>query len=511
MGFDIPPGDESRAVLRGAGQSDDISQFGYKQELHRTMGRYTSFALAFSMITVITTVFTLFSQPFQTVGGAAIWLWIPTTAGIALITMVYGHLAVRLPVTGYAYQWSSRIVSRRFGWFTGWNAMLATWVGSAGIATALATVFAPNFWDNPTHANVITLASIAIVAAVIINMVSITLASRINNVGASTELIGAIGIVVLVGLGLFFFQRHQDVDILFDVGTTTGDPVTLATFGHRPATAGVHLGRLGGFRGPGTRRSEGCRGNGAKGDAARHADLWSCRLLMSRFSRSRSQEMFRDGEQHAANPVVHIFGAHFGDFAADILQVVAFISMFSALIANVAVAIGRLSRWPATTCCRSPVASPRCTGGRISLLTIVMVGVFAIGVNLMSSGIVTNVTSVVAVVLYLTYGSTLVAVLVGLRRNTIPAAPARYFDLGRWLKPLCVIGLVWSVVVVAYMVLPESNHKVLLYAFGFQAAGLLWYLTVLRRRLAAGRAGAPISPLPPTPTVGAVGAEADRE
>ena len=31
------------------------------------------------------------------------------------ITAVYGHLSARLPVTGYAYQWPGRIVTRAYG------------------------------------------------------------------------------------------------------------------------------------------------------------------------------------------------------------------------------------------------------------------------------------------------------------------------------------------------------------------------------------------------------------
>jgi amino acid transporter len=103
----------------------DLRQFGYPQKLRRTIGGYTSFALGFSMITITTTIFTLFAQPFQTIGGAAIWLWIPVTLGMLTITTVYGHLSARLPVTGYAYQWSSRIVNREYGWFSGWTALLS--------------------------------------------------------------------------------------------------------------------------------------------------------------------------------------------------------------------------------------------------------------------------------------------------------------------------------------------------------------------------------------------------
>ena len=52
-----------------ATDNKDLATFGYTEELRRSVGGFSSFALAFSMISVITTVFTLFAQPFQTVGG----------------------------------------------------------------------------------------------------------------------------------------------------------------------------------------------------------------------------------------------------------------------------------------------------------------------------------------------------------------------------------------------------------------------------------------------------------
>src|ERR1700684_3632750 len=122
----------------------DLAQFGYKPQLHRSIGGFTSFALAFSMISITTTVFTAFADPFQALGGVAIWLWLPVGAGVVLLARVYGHLAARLPVTGYAYQWASRIVSPHYGWFTGWNALVCTLGGSGGISGAPAAGFGPH-------------------------------------------------------------------------------------------------------------------------------------------------------------------------------------------------------------------------------------------------------------------------------------------------------------------------------------------------------------------------------
>src|SRR5690349_13793835 len=154
-----------------SGQQDlgDLHRFGYRQALRRTMGPFASFAVAFSMISITTSIFFLFPNLFGSVGGVGVWLWVPCSAGVFLIVLVYAHLAARLPITGYAYQWNSRLVSPHYGWFTGWTALLAFIAGTASIATALGQVFAPDFWPNPTHADIALFAGIMIAVAAVIN------------------------------------------------------------------------------------------------------------------------------------------------------------------------------------------------------------------------------------------------------------------------------------------------------------------------------------------------------
>jgi amino acid transporter len=86
----------------------DLHSLGYKQTLRRTIGSFTSFSLGFAMVSITAAIFTAFAPPFTNVGGAAIWLWGPILVGVMAITLVYAHLSARLPLTGYAYQWSSR-------------------------------------------------------------------------------------------------------------------------------------------------------------------------------------------------------------------------------------------------------------------------------------------------------------------------------------------------------------------------------------------------------------------
>jgi amino acid transporter len=469
--------------------TDDLAQFGYKQQLHRSIGSYTSFALAFSMISVTTTVFTLFADPFQAIGGIAIWLWLPVGAGVLLITLVYGHLAARLPVTGYAYQWASRIVSPHFGWFTGWNAMLCTLVGSAGIAVSLASVFAPDVWSSPTHWDVAMLAVVAIVVAVVINVVSIKAAGMVNNTGATLELFGTLGFTVILGIGLFFFHHIQGPHVLVQHGSANGSGIGFDTIG---VALLLPIWTLAGWEGSADLAEE-------TNDPRRVAPRAMLRAVVisgaAAFFIYAVFAMAIPGSiSHTVNgtqnPMVAIFSAHFGGVMSDLLQIVAFVAMLSCLLANITCAtrtsfsLARDRMLPF-----SRVWSHVNPNTATPVYTIIAVGVFAIIINLLSGGFVNNVLGVVNVALYLTYGSTCVAVLIALRKGSIPDAPAGYFGLGRWLIPVTVTCLAFCVAVVVFMIGPASSHSVLNYAVGFEVAGIVWYFAAVRRRLARGEAG----------------------
>jgi amino acid transporter len=467
----------------------DLAQFGYRQQLHRSIGSYTSFALAFSMISVTTTVFTLFAQPFQAIGGVGIWLWLPVGAGVLLITLVYGHLAARLPVTGYAYQWASRIVSPQYGWFTGWNALLCTLVGSAGISVSLASVFAPDLWTSPTHWDIALLAVIAIVVAVIINMLSIRAAGRVNNAGATMELVGTLGFTLALAIGLIFFHHIQGPHVLVQRGSSNGSGIGFDTIG---LALLLPIWTLAGWEGSADLAEE-------TNDPRRTAPRAMLRavaisgaaafVIYAVFAMAISGPIGKT-VNGTSNPMVSIYSQHFGGFAADLLQIVAFIAMLSCLLANIACAtrtgfsLARDRMLPF-----SQVWSNVNEKTATPVYTILAVGVFAIIINLLSGGFVTNVLAVVNVALYLTYGSTCLAVLIAVRRRSIPDAPPGYFGLGRWLVPVAVTCLLFSIAVIVFMIGPASSHTVLIYAVCFEAAGAIWFFAAVRGRLARGEAG----------------------
>src|ERR1043165_9895338 len=63
---------------------DDLARFGYKQELKRTLGVFSSFAVAFSYISPSTGIFTLFYLAL-TIGGFMFWTWPAVAPGVHVL------------------------------------------------------------------------------------------------------------------------------------------------------------------------------------------------------------------------------------------------------------------------------------------------------------------------------------------------------------------------------------------------------------------------------------------
>ena len=80
----------SAAVTRDDAQ--ELASFGYTQQLRRTMGSFSSFAVAFSLISVITGVTANFGHGLQLVGGGVLSSWLIVST--RLVSTRYGYVCV---------------------------------------------------------------------------------------------------------------------------------------------------------------------------------------------------------------------------------------------------------------------------------------------------------------------------------------------------------------------------------------------------------------------------------
>jgi len=103
----------------------DLAKFGYKQELRRALGIYSSFAVAFSYISPSTGIFTLFILGISLAGGFFFWSWPIVVIGQLIIALNFAEVSSHFPVAGSVYQWTKYLSNRTYSWFTGCVYILA--------------------------------------------------------------------------------------------------------------------------------------------------------------------------------------------------------------------------------------------------------------------------------------------------------------------------------------------------------------------------------------------------
>ncbi|MET0694299.1 MAG: amino acid permease [Propionibacteriaceae bacterium] len=195
-------------VAPGQASAHDLSEFGYQQELHRSIGTYASFAAGFSFVSILTTVFQLFGFGFSFAGPFFFWTWPAVFLGQLMVALCFAELAARYPISGAIYQWARRLGGHIVGWFAGWTMIIAQIVTVAAAAIAMQAVL-PAIWSgfqlvggDPSIAslsgatNAILLGLIVLVITTTINSVAVRVMALVNAVGVTAELIGATLLIV---------------------------------------------------------------------------------------------------------------------------------------------------------------------------------------------------------------------------------------------------------------------------------------------------------------------------
>lgn len=186
----------------GAPGTEDaaVDEFGYRQEFKRVLRLFAVFAVSFSVISITTGIFLNYSFGITHLGSASIWLWPVAAVGQTFVALIVAELATRIPLAGANYQWASRLVGPRYGYVVGSLGIMLVAVGMPGIlllgaSPLLVTALGWNI-DNPRL--LLFVAIVLMASAFGINLISIQLAARINNIAVVTEIVGAVGVAVVL-------------------------------------------------------------------------------------------------------------------------------------------------------------------------------------------------------------------------------------------------------------------------------------------------------------------------
>ncbi len=117
----------------------DLHGLGYAQELFRTMGGFSNFAISFSIISILTGAVILYDYGLAWAGTAAVLLgWPLVTCFVLLIAASMAEIASAYPTAGGLYYWASRMKNKHWGWWTAWLNLIGQFAIVAGINFAAA-------------------------------------------------------------------------------------------------------------------------------------------------------------------------------------------------------------------------------------------------------------------------------------------------------------------------------------------------------------------------------------
>jgi len=446
--------------------TEQLAKFGYSQELKRSLGFFSTFAIAFSFISATNGFYALFYYGLD-VGGPAglIWQWPIIVFGQLMVALVFAEAASHYPLAGGIYQWAKRFMGGTYGWWVAWMFAVALVVTVAAVAFGVAPIVCSLMGWQTTHSTLLWIAVCFAVGPMILNVLSVKVTAFFNNIGTVTEIIGlvviaiALYIAVIIGHG-----AHQSLGVLFD---TTPGAAKGALFGYGSVfLASMLTGAwvLYGFDTAGGLAEETVNPTRevpramlfAIGITAVISAFWLVAMVLAIPDVAKTQAQ-------STGAIAYIFNAHFPSWVTNAFLISVCVAIFVCCLAIQAAttrllfAYGRDKMIPG-----SKFFGYVHPGTRTPMTSAIFVAVAAIVVllyvNLGGGDPFIQVARVTAWATAGTYIAYQLVVLGGLiaRGRGWPKDKA-YFNLGKWGWPVNIIALVYGVFMILNLAWPRQS------------------------------------------------------
>jgi urea carboxylase system permease len=427
-----------QTAAEAASDEADLAQFGYTQELKRSLGLFSSFAVAFSYISPSTGIFALFALGLTTIGGVFFWSWPLVALGQFIIALSFAELSSHIPVAGSVYQWSKHLSNKTHAWFTGWMYLFAGILTVTAVAVTLPLALIPALdgmgWHMQNNlSNQRTIAAVFLVVVTLLNIYGVKAVALINNVGVFFEILGMVVFAFILAL----FHNHQGVGVIFKTGSANG------TVGLFLVAMFMSLFVIYGFDTASTLAEETKNPKKEAPKAVLYSIIgafiiggvfiWA--ILMA------IPGTLADGMKNAVGPAA-VIDANFSNAFATTYLLVVSIAIFICLLsiqANVmrlCFSMSRDDQLPGSSALRK--VSPKLHTPWVACITVTIIA----AIPLLQYAGATYLAIAATGLIYLSYFLVGIAILRA-RLNGWPKKEAP-FKLGKWGVPVSVAGLVWG-------------------------------------------------------------------
>ncbi len=187
-----------------------LGALGYKQELSRVLSPFHSFSVAFTYLSPMVGIYSLFVLGAGAGGPRYIWLMFIPVIGMYFVALIFGELGSHYPISGALYQYSKNTIGRKYGWWVGWFYMMALLVTIAAVDTGVVPYITDilNQWfklslDPSKHMTIMWLTIALLVIQTFLNITGAKMMGRVASIGSYVEIFGTIGIALILAAAGF--------------------------------------------------------------------------------------------------------------------------------------------------------------------------------------------------------------------------------------------------------------------------------------------------------------------
>lgn len=175
------------------------------------MGGFSSFAISFSIISVLTGPIVLYGYGLSMAGPREMTLGWPVVSLFALtVAASMGELASAIPTSGGTYHWSAAVGGPQWGWFNAWFNIIGTITALAGVDYGCARFALPLLALEASTRVILIAYGLVLLSHGLINQYGIRLVAWVNEASVALH----VGGVVLIVAGLLLFAPKQPATFL---------------------------------------------------------------------------------------------------------------------------------------------------------------------------------------------------------------------------------------------------------------------------------------------------------
>ncbi len=453
--------------------SDDdraIIEAGYKPQLKRSLGFFSSFAVSFSFMSILLGVFSAYGFVLNKAGPFGIWTWPMVGFGQTMVALIFAEMAGRIPLTGALYNWNTRLANPGVGWMTAWILIFVYAVSGSGVVVAmmapLQTFLGMQFTDNEARAVGVGV----ILAQTAINIYGVRLAAHANKLAVIAEMI-ALFIFGSMLLAVILIKGEAHTSLL----TTMPDTGSSYLPGFLMASL-LAAWTLFGFETPSDLSEETVNARRVTSKSIVSSVLVTAVLGFIFVVILTLAIPDVAAVTASPDPVSMIVAHHLGAAATRVFLVVVLLSMFAATMLNITAAsriifaIGRDKR------IFGSAALTRVSGHNVPTAAIAVVAVLEILAIIFFQNM-TDLFAAPTILLTTAYLITVVCFTRGARK--LP--PTSHFSLGKWHWPVTIMAVVWLISEICILTMPEDFHSAAAIAGAVLAAGAALYFVTGRK------------------------------